>query len=111
MMVRKRDQVLRKKTFERDNFTCRKCGLQDKEAIRIEAHHITPLFAGGKDDLNNLITLCFDCHHFAPDKKEDFEQYMQEECDGTLTTLVKAINKVREEHPELFNKVREKLGS
>jgi|SRR3989338_3486643 len=100
--MKKRNQILRKKAFERDNHTCKKCGLQDKEAIRIEAHHIIPLYAGGKDELDNLITLCFDCHHFAPDKKEDFDEYMKEECDGTMTTFLKAWKIVREKHPELF---------
>lgn len=89
--------ALRKKVFERDNFTCQKCKVQDKSARILEAHHINPLYANGEDELNNLITLCSNCHHFAPNKKQEFEEYIKEEMDGTLTTLIKAWNKVREE--------------
>lgn len=73
----------------------------------LEAHHITPLCFGGKDELDNLITLCLDCHHFAPNNKNDFEEYMKEECTGTMTILIKSINKVRKEHPELFNEPKQ----
>ena len=107
--MKKRNQTLKKKAFKRDDFTCQKCKIQDKTAKILEVHHIIPLCYGGKDELSNLITLCSDCHHFAPDKKEDFDEYMKEECDGTMTTLIKAWKKAREEHPELFDKVREKL--
>ncbi len=93
-----RDQSLRKKVFERDDFTCKKCKIQDKTAKILEAHHINPLYAGGMDEIENLITLCFDCHHFAPDNKKEFDEYMQEEMEGTLIILMKAWNKVREEN-------------
>lgn len=95
--MKERNQSLRKKVFERDNFTCQKCKVQDLTARILEAHHITPLVMEGEDNLNNLITLCNDCHHFAPNKKQEFEEYIKEEMDGTLTTLIKAWNKVREE--------------
>ena len=103
--MKKRNQTLKRKTFERDNFTCQKCKTQDKTGRDLEAHHIIPLCFGGEDNLSNLITLCTDCHHYAPNKKEDFGEYLSEEMDGTLTTLVKAFKKVRIEHPELFNEV------
>ncbi len=107
--MKERNQTLKKKVFERDNFACQKCKIQDKTLRILEAHHITPLCMGGKDEIDNLITLCSDCHHFAPNKKEEFDEYMREECDGTLTTLIKAMQKVRQEHPELFDKVQKKL--
>lgn len=56
----------------------------------------------GKDEIDNVITLCFDCHKFAPNTRKEFDEYMGEEMDGILTTLIKAWNKVRKEHPELF---------
>jgi 5-methylcytosine-specific restriction endonuclease McrA len=95
--MKERNQTLRKKVFERDNFTCQKCKTQDKTARILEAHHINPLVMEGNDNLDNLITLCSDCHHFAPNNKQGFEDYMKEEMDGTFTTLMKAWNKVREE--------------
>jgi len=63
---------------------------------------MVPLFIGSKDELINIITLCNNCHHFAPNKNEDFDKYMESECNGTFTTLLKAWEKVREEHPELI---------
>ena len=82
---------LRKKCLERDNFACRKCHVEDKTGKILEAHHITPLFLKGEDILNNLITLCKDCHHFAPNKKEEFEEYMKEECTETMTIITKVL--------------------
>ncbi|MBP7708444.1 HNH endonuclease [Candidatus Pacearchaeota archaeon] len=108
-MALKRDQTLRKKVFERDKFTCKKCGLVDKQMKELEVHHIVPLCFDGKDELENLIALCSDCHHYAPNSREEFEVYLREEMDGTMTTLIAAWNKVRKEKPELFNKVQEKL--
>jgi len=103
--MKKRNQTLRKKAFERDNFTCQKCGLEDKKGVKLEAHHKIPLYLEGKDDSNNIIALCFDCHHFAPNNKEEFEEYMQEEMDGTSTTLIKAWKLVRKNHPELTKEI------
>ena len=99
---------LAKKAFERDNFACQKCKIQDKSLKILEAHHLIPLCYEGKDDIDNLITLCADCHHYAPDKKEEFDEYMGEECDGTMTTLIKAFKKVRLEHKEVFDKLDKK---
>ena len=34
------------------------------EPVSLEVHHIVPLSEGGPEfDLDNLVTLCFDCHH------------------------------------------------
>ena len=103
--MKQRNQTLRRKTMQKDNFTCQKCKIQDKTKKTLEVHHILPLYENGKDELNNLITLCNDCHHFAPDKEDEFNEYMGEEMTGTFTTLMKSINKVRNEHPELFSNV------
>jgi len=107
--MKERNQTLRRQVFERDDFTCQKCKVQDKTARVLEAHHVSPLFMGGEDNLDNVITLCNDRHHFAPNNKQEFENYIKEETDGTLTILIKSFNKVREEHPELFDKIQEKL--
>ena len=107
-MGSKRDQTLRRKTFERDNYTCQKCWIQDKTTKILEAHHVIPLYIKGKNKLDNMITLCNNCHHFAPDKKEEFKEYMKEEIDGASTVFLKIWHKVRKEHPEI-NKIQEKL--
>jgi 5-methylcytosine-specific restriction endonuclease McrA len=50
-----RNKLLRKRVFERDGGVCRVCGIFD---ARWEADHILELSFGGKDDLDNLQTLC-----------------------------------------------------
>lgn len=104
-MMGERSKTLKDKALKRDDFICQKCKLKDKTGIKLEAHHIIPLYLGGKDDLDNLITLCFDCHHYAPDNPEEFKEYIGEEIEGTLTTLIKAWKLVGEEHPELVKEI------
>jgi len=55
---------LSKRTKERDNWICQKCGAQGGSHgnTRLEAHHMKPKSRGGKDVLNNLITICNSCH-------------------------------------------------
>lgn len=48
----------RKATIERDDGACRKCGVRSD----LEVHHIKERVYGGSDDLENLITLCGNCH-------------------------------------------------
>jgi len=83
---------IRKKVLERDNFTCQKCGFQDKTMQNIEIHHIKPKIFGSDDNLDNLITLCSICHHYAPDLESAFQTYISEKIDGNiLNTFRKAV--------------------
>ena len=58
---------LRKKVYERDNWTCRNCGKKCNGRVRIQCHHITAERLGGLDTMSNLITLCLSCHSIADD--------------------------------------------
>ena len=49
----------REHALVRDKYTCQCCG---KKKCRVEAHHIVFRSNGGSDSLDNLITLCEDCH-------------------------------------------------
>lgn len=51
---------LRRKVFERDNFICQRkgCGAREKLAV----HHIIPRKMGGTNALDNLMTVCMNCH-------------------------------------------------
>lgn len=55
---------LSKQTKERDNWTCQKCGDQGGPYgnATVSAHHMVPKSDGGKDKLDNLITVCHSCH-------------------------------------------------
>jgi len=52
---------IRFEVFKRDGFRCAYCGKSPPE-VSLECDHIEPVSKGGKDDLNNLITACFDCN-------------------------------------------------
>jgi transposase-like protein len=52
----------RAECYERDNWTCRDCGVKCHHGVRIAAHHVIPRRHGGSDDLDNLLTLCGSCH-------------------------------------------------
>lgn len=55
---------LREKIKERDNYSCRKCGLSIKEErnLLLEIDHIIPLSRGGITSVENLQTLCWKCN-------------------------------------------------
>ncbi|WP_445506642.1 HNH endonuclease [Niallia sp. 03190] len=54
---------LRYKILERDNYQCVLCGNTNE----LEVHHMLALYLGGKSTEDNLITLCSECHKYAPE--------------------------------------------
>lgn len=52
---------LRFEIFKRDNFTCQYCGRKTPEVI-LELDHIVPRSKGGKEDIQNYLTSCFECN-------------------------------------------------
>ncbi|HUU38838.1 MAG TPA: HNH endonuclease [Candidatus Desulfaltia sp.] len=54
-------KTLRFEVFKRDGFRCGYCGKTPPDVI-LEVDHINPVSLGGKNDINNLITACFDCN-------------------------------------------------
>jgi len=56
---------IREQVFERDDYTCMRCGNKKIRAKRtLTAHHIIPRNQDGSDDIRNLVTLCIKCHDF-----------------------------------------------
>ena len=53
-------QRLRRRVLTRDRHKCLDCHRQGLQ--RVEVHHVKHLRDGGSDDLENLVTLCYDCH-------------------------------------------------
>lgn len=55
---------LRKEAFTRDNYTCQHCGHHSPTGTGLEADHLhtNTWKADGTDYLDNLQTLCRDCH-------------------------------------------------
>jgi hypothetical protein len=49
------------RVFKRDGFSCQYCGQKPPHVV-LEIDHIIPKSKGGRDDMENLITACFDCN-------------------------------------------------
>jgi 5-methylcytosine-specific restriction endonuclease McrA len=68
----KRKSISKSKRFRilnRDKFRCQCCGRNPKEdGVKLEIDHILPVSKGGKNDYNNLQTLCRDCNRGKGDK-------------------------------------------
>ena len=54
-------QKRRELVYERDNHSCKRCGTY-VELKHSHTHHLKRRSQGGDHSLNNLITLCRDCH-------------------------------------------------
>lgn len=52
---------IRFEVFKRDKFTCQYCGKSSPDVV-LEVDHIVPVAEGGTNDIENLITACFDCN-------------------------------------------------
>lgn len=55
------NKKIRFEVFKRDGFQCAYCGKTPPE-VMLEVDHVEPVSLGGTDDINNLITACFDCN-------------------------------------------------
>jgi 5-methylcytosine-specific restriction endonuclease McrA len=58
---------LRYDVLKRDGFHCQACGATGKTS-ELEVDHITPVSKGGKTEMKNLQTLCFECNSGKGDK-------------------------------------------
>jgi hypothetical protein len=52
---------IRFNVFKRDSFQCQYCG-QTPPKVVLEIDHIQPVSKGGKNNIDNLLTACFDCN-------------------------------------------------
>lgn len=58
------DPKLRAAVLERDKMTCQCCGIGGEQHLHImDIHHVIQVSQGGMDSLENLITVCINCHH------------------------------------------------
>lgn len=64
---RQRRARFRQAVYERDEYTCQKCGFEDAEADHLDAHHIIDRgeIPNGGYVPENGITLCKECHRKA----------------------------------------------
>lgn len=66
------DENIRKAVIFRDGCKCRECG---KFNTKLEVHHIKPRRLNGSNTLNNLITLCSNCHQKTEGEEELYMQH------------------------------------
>lgn len=85
--------------FTRDNYTCQVCG-KSKDKI-LQMHHIIYRSNGGTDRVNNLVTVCTDCHTSVNHKKGGILYKWQEEH--------KKVKQYKE--PPFMNSLRKRIFS
>lgn len=63
--IREENVPLSKRTrfevFKRDSFTCQYCRRGTPEVV-LEVDHVIPRAEGGPDEMENLVTACYDCN-------------------------------------------------
>lgn len=47
--------------FKRDGFVCQYCGSHPPDVV-LEVDHVIPVSDGGDDEMDNLVTSCFNCN-------------------------------------------------
>ena len=109
---------LRFEVFKRDNFTCQYCGKKSPEVV-LETDHIIPLNKGGGDNIENLITSCFDCNRgkgkiLLEDYKEGTDPTEQAilllERERQLSEYNKVLKKIRERKEKDLEIIEEYWG-
>lgn len=104
---------LRFEVFKRDGFRCAYCG-KEPPLVVLEVDHVEPKSKGGKDDISNLITACFDCNrgkkHIPLDKipgqiSENLEVLKEKE--SQLTEYRKFIKKIERRQDKDIEKVNQ----
>lgn len=53
---------LRFEVFKRDGFCCVYCGAHPSDTVVLEVDHVHPVADGGTNEIDNLVTACFDCN-------------------------------------------------
>lgn len=90
-------EVIRKSVYTRDLYTCVLCGL---DSVPLQAHHVWYRHHGGSHDINNLITLCRDCHGTLPMHENYAHAYLNIKVQNRK--IIEHIYKLR---PELVKNV------
>lgn len=105
-------QKLRFEVFKRDNFTCQYCGRKSPDVV-LEVDHINPVNNGGKNDILNLVTSCFDCNRGKGKKKlsdhSEIEKQMNEL--ELMNERRKQIEMLIQWRKELRNIINEEVDS
>ena len=95
-------RIIRAEAFKRDNYTCQDCGYKAPQGVwgqsttGLEGHHIIPIYAGGDEfDINNVITVCHQCH------VKRHERIRKSKRDIGKMSISEA-NKLQQDHQQRF---------
>lgn len=69
-------QSLRKQVKKRDHNRCKVCHVEDHRRGRLCLHHIVYRSEGGENTLENLITLCHECHLEVHSDKKRYQRLL-----------------------------------
>lgn len=93
--------------LNRDNYTCQCC---KKKKGAMHVHHIIYRSNGGSDKMDNLITLCEDCHKRLHDGElKDFESKLVGQRKGTLKYATQ-MNSIRCQLLKMYPEAIETFG-
>lgn len=105
---------LRFQVFARDEFTCQYCGrTPEQDDVVLNIDHTVSVKDGGTNDIENLVTSCFDCNigkgAKSVLKRTRTEQDLQDEIDMAKERLeqIKALNKKKKS----LAKVKEQIST
>lgn len=87
--------------FKRDSFQCGYCG-KTPPGVVLEVDHIHPKSKGGKNDMDNLLTACFDCNRGKRDG-------LLGDVPSTLTNNLKVLKEKQaqmKEYRKFINKIK-----
>lgn len=83
---------IRFEVFKRDKFTCQYCGEAAPKVV-LQCDHITPVAAGGTNEIFNLITSCFDCN--------SGKRATPLSCDKEISLQVEQLQQLEERRQQL----------
>jgi hypothetical protein len=91
---------LKKQIFAKYNNKCYVCEYSINSALRV--HHIIPIHLGGKENIDNAVLLCSNCHtlvHFYSSKRyrnKEINTYLNSELtDKEIVRLKKLVEKIQ----------------
>lgn len=102
--------------LNRDTYSCQICGAKD---TRLEVHHIRFRSQGGSDSMDNLVTLCKDCHGNVHSGELTFDKKVQSFKHASHMNIMRKrlVELLRDEFSGVFETfgyltkfTREKLG-
>lgn len=105
--------TLKEQVKDRDNYTCRVCGNKH----RLEVHHIVKIKHGGENSLDNLVTLCVQCHraidtldldHALKKCKKNAEKYLGIENTPDYRTTKEKVEDMGFDLRAIYSKLKRK---